>query len=121
MHHNRIPGTCFGMHVDFGAVFELPLILLVVILAAFAGKLIGSGVVGYYTLGIGLRQATAIGFGMSGRGAVELIIAYIALRAGLFSGPQPAPPIIANLFSSIVLMAVITTLVASIILKKTLR
>ena len=110
-----------GMHVDFAAVFEAPLFLLVVLLAAFAGKLIGSGVVGYCTLGIGLRQATAVGFGMSGRGAVELIIADIALRAGLFAGPQPVPPIIANLFSSIVLMAVITTLVAPIVLKKTLK
>jgi hypothetical protein len=92
----------------------------VIILAPFAGKLIGSGLVGYLTLGLSLRQATAVGFGMSGRGAVELIIADIALRAGLFTGPQPVPPIIANLFSVVILMAVITTLVAPIILKKTL-
>jgi Kef-type K+ transport system membrane component KefB len=110
-----------GMNVDFSAVFASPLFLLGVILAAFAGKLIGAGIVGYSTLGLGMRQATAVGFGMSGRGAVELIIANIALRAGLFSGPQPVPPIIANLFSSVVLMAVITTLVAPVILKKTLK
>lgn len=110
-----------GMHMDFNAVFASPFFLLLVILVAFAGKLIGSGVLGYYTLGLSLRQATAVGFGMSGRGAVELIIADIALRAGLFSAPLPVPPIIANLFSSIVLMAVITTLVAPMILKRTLK
>lgn len=109
-----------GMNVDFSAVFASPFFLCMIIAAAFAGKLIGAGVVGYYTLDLGLRQATAVGFGMSGRGAVELIIADIALRAGLFTGPQPVPAVIVNLFSAVVLMAVITTLVAPIILKKTL-
>lgn len=109
-----------GMNADFSTVFKSPFFLCMIITVAFVGKLIGSGLVGYYTLGLGLREATAVGFGMSGRGAVELIIADIALRAGLFAGPQPVSTIIANLFSSVVLMAVITTLVTPVILKKTL-
>ena len=53
-----------------------------------------------------LVLALAVGIGMSGRGAVELIIASIALEAGLFDQPDP---IVANLFSALVIMAVVTT------------
>ena len=42
------------------------------------------------------------------RGAVELIIASIALEAGLFRHPDPT---VANLFSALVITAVVTTLV----------
>jgi len=45
---------------------------------------------------------------LSGRGAVELIIASIALEAGLFRHPDPT---VANLFSALVITAVVTTLV----------
>jgi Kef-type K+ transport system membrane component KefB len=55
-----------------------------------------------------------IGIAMSARGYVELIIADIALRAGLFSYPDPDPAIVMNLFSAIVIMAVVTTLLTPI-------
>jgi Kef-type K+ transport system membrane component KefB len=57
---------------------------------------------------------------MSGRGAVELIIADIALRAGLFSIPDPPPPIVAHLFSAVVIVAVLTTLVTPVALRQTM-
>ena len=55
---------------------------------------------------------------MSGRGAVELIIASIALEAGLFDQPDP---IVANLFSALVIMAVVTTLMMPFGLRRVLR
>ena len=78
--------------------------------------MIGAGLVAY---GVGLsgKDSLIVGVGMSGRGAVELIIADIALRAGLFSQPDPPPEIIANLFSAIVIMAVVTTLITPIALR----
>lgn len=50
-------------------------------------------------------------------GAVELIIAGIALKAGLFNHPDPPPPIIEHMFSAVVIMAVVTTLVPPIALR----
>ncbi len=41
----------------------------------------------------------------SARGAVELIIAGIAMEAGLFNHPSPPPPVIEYLFSAVVIMA----------------
>jgi len=105
-----------GLHLDVAAFISIPLFLLILIAAAFACKMIGAGLVAY---GVGLsgKDALIVGIGMSGRGAVELIIADIALRAGLFSQPDPTPAIVANLFSAIVIMAVVTTLVTPIALR----
>jgi Kef-type K+ transport system membrane component KefB len=105
-----------GLHLDVAAFTNIPIFLLVLIAAAFACKIIGAGLPAY---GVGLsgKESLMIGVGMSGRGAVELIIADIALRAGLFSQPDPPPSIVANLFSAIVIMAVLTTLITPIALR----
>ena len=49
---------------------------------------------------------------MNARGAVELIVAGIALEAGLFSHPEPVPEIVGSLFSAIVIMAIVTTVLS---------
>ncbi len=59
-----------------------------------------------------------IGIGMSGRGAVELIVAGVALEAGLFLQPYPPPPIVEGLFSAIVVMALVTTIITPILLRQ---
>lgn len=109
-----------GLHLDLAALTQIPVFLFLLIIVAFAGKLLGSGLVAYFQ-GMNARDATAVGFGMSGRGAVELIIADIALRGGIFLVPDPPPPIVANLFSAIVIVAVLTTLVTPIALRLTLN
>ena len=95
------------------AFATIPLFLLILIVAAVICKLIGAGLPAYW-IGLSGKDSLIVGVGMSGRGAVELIIADIALRAGLFSHPDPAPAIVANLFSAIVIMAVVTTLMTPI-------
>ncbi len=97
-----------GLHLDLSAVTGIPVFLLILIGVAFLTKLIGAGVPALL-LGFSRRDSLAIGVGMSARGAVELIIAQIALSAGLFSLPDPAPPVIEHLFSAIVIVAVVTT------------
>ncbi|NIP47374.1 MAG: cation:proton antiporter [Gammaproteobacteria bacterium] len=96
-----------GARVDLSAVSTVPVFLGALLAAAFLGKLLGAGVPARLS-GLTTRQSTAVGVGLSGRGAVELIIASIALEAGLFDHPDP---VVANLFSALVITAVVTTIV----------
>ena len=105
-----------GLHLDFSAIGQVPGFLAMLILIAFASKLIGSGLPAYW-LGLSKREAMMIGVGMSGRGAVELIVAGVALQAGLFAQPIPTPVIVDSLFSSIVIMALATTVLAPVLLR----
>lgn len=105
-----------GMQLDLAAATALPVLVALLILAAFLGKLLGAGIPAYWA-GFSRRDALAIGAGMSARGAVELIIAGIALQAGLFEHPQPIPAEVEYLFSAIVIVAIVTTLVTPLALK----
>ena len=102
-----------GFSLTFESVFETPVFLATVVIIAVAGKLLGAGLPARWT-GLENRDAAAVGMGMVGRGAVELVIADIALRGGLFSAPEPVPPIVATLFPTVVLMAIVTTVFAPI-------
>lgn len=108
-----------GLHLDLIALAQVPLFVVLLVLVAFGGKLLGAGAIAW-GLGLGARGATAVGIAMSGRGAVELIIADIALRGGVFSAPQPPPPVVANLYAAVVVVAVATTLLTPILLRRTL-
>jgi len=101
-----------GLELNLSAVTETPLFLSVLIGIAFFGKLLGAAIPAMMA-GISQRDAWAVGTAMSARGAVELIIANIALQAGLFEIGKGSP-IVDNLFSSIVIVAIVTTLVAPI-------
>lgn len=104
-----------GMHLNLDAVTEAPVFLALLLLAATAGKLLGGGLVARLS-GFSNRDAIAIGAALNARGAVEIIIAGIALRAGLFDHPAPPPPAIEYLFSAVVIMAIVTTLSSPLIL-----
>lgn len=102
-----------GMHLKADAIVAIPVFLVLLIATAFLAKLVGAGLAAYF-VGFSKRDAIAVGVGMSGRGAVELIIADIALQAGLFSTQDPSMSIVGNLYSAIIIMAIITTLVSPI-------
>ncbi|MEE4361459.1 MAG: cation:proton antiporter [Pseudomonadales bacterium] len=108
--------TSIGLHLTGAALFETPVFVIVLILAAVLSKLLGGGLAARMT-GMAPRDAAGVGFAMSARGAVELIIADIALRAGLFQHPDPVPAIVANLFSAVVIMAITTTILAPLALR----
>jgi Kef-type K+ transport system membrane component KefB len=110
-----------GMHLNLDSVFEIPWFLFFLIVAATLGKFAGAGIVARMAGGFSGRHALAIGAAMNARGAVEIIIAGVALRAGLFNHPQPVPPQIEYLFSAIVIIAIITTLATPIALQRLLR
>jgi Kef-type K+ transport system membrane component KefB len=105
-----------GLHLDFSAISQVPGFVVALIFIALASKLIGSGMPAYW-LGYSKREAAIIGVGMSGRGAVELIVAGVALEAGLFLQPSPVPIIVESLFSAVVIMALVTTVLTPILLR----
>ena len=106
-----------GLHLDFSAIAAAPGFVLALVLIALLGKLVGAGLPAYW-VGLSKPEALMVGVGMSGRGAVELIVAGIALQAGLFLQPSPPPPIVASMYSSIVIMALVTTVLTPLILRR---
>ncbi|MDH3602970.1 MAG: cation:proton antiporter, partial [Candidatus Tectomicrobia bacterium] len=90
------------------SVFQTDLgLLLMVILAAFVGKTVGTTLF-YLVSGHGWREGTVVGLGMNGQGAVGIILVGLALDAGLI-------PL--NLFSVLMFMAITTTVADPILLK----
>jgi Kef-type K+ transport system membrane component KefB len=55
---------------------------------------------------------------MSARGAVELVLLSIALESGIFSQAGQKDPIVSHLFSSLVIVGVVTTLLVPIIMRR---
>ena len=106
-----------GLQLDFTAITQTPVFLTVLIVIALLSKFVGAGVPAS-AIGLSRRESAMVGVGMSGRGAVELIVAGIALEAGLFLQPTPPGPIVSSLYSSIVIMALVTTLAAPVILRR---
>ena len=105
-----------GLHLDFSAINQVPGFVAILILIALVSKFIGAGLPAYW-VGLSRRESMMVGVGMSARGAVELIVAGIALQAGLFLQPSPPPVIIESLFSAIVIMALVTTILTPVLLR----
>jgi Kef-type K+ transport system membrane component KefB len=61
---------------------------------------------------LSFRQLYLIGWGMNSRGAVELVIALLALNYGLLTQ---------EVFSALVAMAIITTLVFPFVLQREIK
>ncbi|MEZ5066878.1 MAG: cation:proton antiporter [bacterium] len=107
-----------GLHLEPSALTAVPGFVALVVGIAIAGKVVGAGA-GARLAGHSGAGALAIGIAMSSRGAVELIVADVALQAGLFE--NAATPRIRHLFSAVVVMAITTTIVAPLLLKPALR
>lgn len=104
-----------GLRVDLRTITEIPVFLALLVLVAFFGKIIGAGLPAL-CLGLNRREALSVGIGMSARGAVELVILSIAHEAGLFAVSDPNGSMVSYLYSSLILLAVITTLIVPIVL-----
>ena len=106
-----------GLQVDLSAVTAVPVFLFLLIAVAFLGKLLGAGIPALLA-GLHRREAAVIGVGMSARGAVELVLLSIALESGIFSQVGQKDPIVTHLFSSLVIVGVITTLLVPIMMRR---
>lgn len=96
-----------GFEVRF-SVFRTDLWLVVaVIVLATVGKVFGTTL--FYVIGgQPWREGVVVGAGMNGRGAVEIIVAELALEAGVIDR---------DVFSILVFMAIITTSLVPVMLK----
>lgn len=90
-----------GFKVDFLLNFNFQVVSIVLILAMIC-KIAGAGL-GAFWGGLSNRESWAVGFGMNARGAMEIILALLALQANLIGE---------ELFVAIVIMAVVTSIMA---------
>ncbi|WP_226006592.1 cation:proton antiporter [Natrinema salinisoli] len=88
-----------GFQITFDVFFDTPGILAVLVVIAFLGKIIGSWLFSLPTSLTSL-EGLVVGFGMNGRGTVEIIIARVALEADVIDQ---------SMFSILVFIAVFTT------------
>jgi Kef-type K+ transport system membrane component KefB len=75
--------------------------IMVVLLVAIVGKLVGAGI-GARMGGLNPKETALVAISMNGRGAVELIIASVGIELGIINDVY---------FSILVVMAFITTLI----------
>lgn len=90
-----------ALRVDFVAAFDLRLVLIVLAIACIAK--IGGCAIGAKLSGVGWRESTAIGFGMNSRGAMEILLALLALEAKIINP---------KVFVALVIMAIATSLMS---------
>ncbi len=108
-----------SFHVHFYRDWSFILLAAAIVVVAVIGKLVGSG------LGLALYrrnfwESVIVGFGMNGRGAVELVVATVVIKLSndlLASGAIKEPLLTEGQFSALILMAFVTTLMAPLTLK----
>ncbi len=99
-----------ALRYDVAKSFDLGLTLLIVLVACIS-KVVGSAF-GAKLGGVGRREAVAIGFGMNSRGAMEILLAVIALEAKIINE---------KMFVALVIMAIVTSLISGPAMARLLR
>lgn len=96
-----------GLQVSPNDVFSAPLLIVVITVVAIITKLLGGGL-GARIGGMSWRPALTVGAGMVSRGEVALVLAGAALSAGVING---------TIFSALIVMTLVTTLVTPPLLR----
>lgn len=99
-----------GLRVDLGQLASGPVLASFVVLTvlAAASKFAGSAL-GARVSGLGWRESAALGVGLNGRGALQVIIATAGLSTGLFS--QAA-------YTVVILLSIVTSVAAPPVLRR---
>ena len=96
-----------GLHFDVVSFLQNIWFGIMVVFIAIAGKVGGAMIMTPWT-DLTIRQTHFIGWGMNSRGAMELVLAELARGASLIS---------VEIYTAIVAMAVVTTLIFPLVLK----
>ena len=99
-----------GLQVDFVSHFDMKLVAIVMVLAC-VGKTLG-GVIGARWAGFPKRQTWAMGFALNARGAMEIVLALLALQYGVIGQ---------DLFVALVVVALATAIIAGPLMQMALR
>ncbi len=99
--------TTMGIQFDLLSIRNIYL-LLIVILASFVSKILG-GYLGGRLACMPKQESLTLGIGLNARGIMELVIANIALQNGFID---------ISLFSILVIMGIVTTIVTPFLLKR---
>lgn len=96
-----------GLELSFQDI-DSPFLLVVVLIVSVASK-IYSGVWGGRLVGLDRRESLGLGIMLNGRGVMELVVASIAYQKGFID---------AGLFSILLIMGVVTTLITPILFRR---
>lgn len=88
-----------GLKVNFISAFD-PVIVIVVVVVGFLGKVIGCGL-GAYSSGFNKNESLSVGFAMNARGVLEIVLGLVALNAGIINDEIFVAIIILVLLSSV--------------------
>lgn len=99
-----------GLRTDFAGNFSLR-VTLTLIGVACLGKILGA-TWGARLGGMNARSSWAVGLAMNARGAMEIILGILALRAGLIGDPM---------FVALVVMALFTSLISAPLIKALMK
>lgn len=103
--------VAMGIHFNIETltlnIWLLPLIVVI----AVAGKILGSMIIKPLTK-LSFKQLYLVGWGMNSRGAVELAIAFVALKIGILD---------TSLYTSLIIMALITTISFPFFIRRTVK
>jgi Kef-type K+ transport system membrane component KefB len=108
-----------SFHLHFSFQWSFIFFAGVLILAAIVGKLVGCGV-GLRVYGHNRWESAIVGFGMNGRGAVELVVATVVIELSnemLAADLIDLPLLTQDQFSALILMAFVTTFMAPLTLR----
>ncbi len=94
-----------GVSVDLPLVFVESWLILILTFIALIGTIIGTVLALWFTGG-SLREGLVIGWGLSPKGDIELVISALALNAGIISK---------SIFTALIIMSMITTVISPII------
>jgi Kef-type K+ transport system membrane component KefB len=99
-----------GLKANFSSNFDLVLVMVLILIAS-VGKILGA-TLGALLSKMPFREALAVGFGMNARGAMEVLIASIALQYKIIDQ---------RIFVALVITAFVTTIIASPILQRLMK
>ncbi len=100
-----------GLNFDIGVLLSNPILTGATVALAVGGSIIGALLVKPFS-NLALRQLYVVGWAMSSKGSVELVIALLAREYGLISE---------DIFSALVAMAIITTLAFPFVLAREIK